>query len=267
MDSGSNRVKLCLLASGSGGNSMYLESRSTAVLIDQGLSHKMLLERMALRGLDSEKISALFISHEHDDHISGAGITARKLGIPVYGTPGTLNSQKSQQRIFNGSEKLVLIESGVILKLGALEIQPYSISHDAVDPVQYVISSGRKKVVIATDLGFASTLVCQRLQGCDLLVLESNYDNEMLKKGTYPWPLKQRIMSKKGHLSNRNASELIFNITKNGKPKIVLAHLSEENNLPERAEQTVRELFEKFDKKLGHLVIASQREPTPVINV
>jgi len=127
--------------------------------------------------------------------------------------------------------------------------------------------SGRKKIAIATDLGFVSTLVTQRIKDSNLIVIEANYDEEMLKKGSYPWELKQRINGKKGHLSNRNAADIVFNITKNGIPKVVLAHISEENNRSDLAEKAVRELFDKYDKKLGFLLAASQNEPTPILEI
>lgn len=215
-------------------------------------------------GIDERKIKGIIVSHEHHDHISGVGITARKLGVPIYTTEGSLKKIRDK---LNGSEKLVPIEGGVPFKIDTMEIQPFSVSHDSEDPVQFCILYGRKKIAVATDLGFVSLLVSERLKGCDLVVIEANYDMEMLTKGPYSWELKKRIEGNKGHLSNRNAAETIFNLIKNGKPKIILAHLSEENNHPEIAEKTVRELFEKYDKKLGFLLVATQNDPTPVIEI
>ena len=216
------------------------------------------------RGLDEGKIKGILVTHEHNDHARGLGVTSRNLGLPIYATSGSLSKM---ERVLNGNEQLITIEGGVPFKIGPMEIQPYSVSHDSLEPVQYCVMSGKKKIAIATDIGFVSTLVTERIKGSDLLVIESNYNKDMLQNGSYPWALKQRIMGREGHLSNRNASEIIFNITQNGSPKIVLAHLSEENNRPEIAEKTVRELFEKYDKKLGSLVIASQQEPTPILEI
>jgi len=257
-------VKICLLASGSKGNSIYVESRNTALIIDQGISHKELEKRMVLRGIDSKKIKGILVTHEHFDHITGVGITSRYLGVPIYATSGSLIKM---EKILNGNEKLIPIESGVSFTIGPMEIHPFSISHDALDPVQYCILSGSKKITIVTDLGFVSTLVAQRIKDSDLLVIEANHDMEMLINGSYSWELKQRIKGRTGHLSNRNAADIIFNISKNGSPKIVLAHISEENNRPDIAEKTVRELFEKYDKKLGFLLAASQKEPTPILEI
>lgn len=243
---------------------MYVESRNTALIIDQGISHKELGKRMLLRGIDSKKIKGILITHEHGDHITGVGVTSRYLGVPIYATSGSLIKM---EKILNGNEKLIPIESGVSFKIGPMEIQPFSISHDASDPVQYCILSGKKKITIATDIGFVSTLVAQRIKDSDLVVIEANHDMEMLINGSYSWELKQRIKGRTGHLSNRNAADIIFNISKNGSPKIVLAHISEENNRPDIAEKTVRELFEKYDKKLGFLLAASQKEPTPILEI
>ncbi len=257
-------MKICILASGSGGNSIYVESRGTALIIDQGIPHRQLRQRMALRGIDEKKIKGIIVTHEHNDHISGVGITSRKLGVPIYSTEKSLRKIASK---LNGSEQVIPIEGGVLFTIDPMEILPFSVSHDAEDPIQFCITSGRKKIAVATDLGFVSFLVAERLKDCDLVVIEANYDVEMLKNGPYPWELKKRIESKKGHLSNRNAAETVFNLMKNGKPKVILAHLSEENNHPDVAEKTVCELFEKYDKKIGFLLTASQNEPTPVIEI
>ena len=257
-------MKICVLASGSKGNSIYIESRGTALIIDQGIAHRELMKRMASRGINENKIKAIIVSHEHKDHISCVGITSRKLHLPIYATEGSLSKIGE---ILNGSEQLIAIEGGVPFKIDSMEILPFSVSHDAIDPVQFCIMSGRKKITVATDLGFVSILVGERLKGCDLVVIEANYDVEMLRNGSYRWELKKRIESNKGHLSNRNAAETIFNLNKNGTPKVVLVHLSKDNNRSDIAEKTVRELFEKYDKKIGFLIAASQNEPTPLIEI
>lgn len=257
-------MKLCVLSSGSKGNAIYIEHASTALIIDQGLSHKELKRRMELRSIDINKVVSILVTHEHSDHISGVGVTSRALGIPVYATTGSLECMKN---IFNGSENSVPIESGIVFKVGAFDILPYSVSHDAKDPVQYRITAGKKTAAIATDIGYVSTLVTERIKDVDILVIESNYDLDMLKKGSYPWHLKQRIMGKHGHLSNRNAAELVFNLCRKKTPKVILAHLSEENNRPEIAESTIRELFEQYDQPLHSLCVASQFEPSPLFEI
>jgi len=258
-------VRICLLGSASKGNALYIEHRGEAILIDQGFSLRELKSRFESRSLDISRITGIIVTHEHSDHINGVGIAARSLGIPVYGTPGTLTVKKN---IFNGGERIVPIESGEPFKVGPFEILPYKVSHDAADPVQYVIRSGRRKIAVATDLGFVSKLVEECLRDSEFVVLEANHDVDMLKKGPYPWELKQRIMSRVGHLSNRNAAEILFNISSTRKtPQIILAHLSEENNLPELAEKEVRDLFERFDRDLKHLAVALQDVPTDVFDI
>jgi len=257
-------VNICVLGSGSKGNCIYVENRGVAVLIDQGFSHKQVRERLVSRGLDESKIKAVLLTHEHEDHIKGVGITARKLDIPVYGTQGSLDAK---MKLFNGDEQLIPIEGGTSFKIGTMEFVPFSVSHDAADPVQFCILAGRKKASIATDLGFVSTLVEQRIKDSDLVIIEANHDLEMLKNGSYPWELKQRIMGKKGHLSNRNAADILFNLSQSGKSRSVLAHISEENNTSELAEKEVRELFAKFDRRIRTLITASQKEATDIIEV
>ncbi len=257
-------MKLCVLSSGSKGNAIYIEHGVSALIIDQGLSHKELKRRMTLRALDINRVVSILVTHEHSDHVNGVGVTSRALGIPVYATAGSLERMKN---ILNGSENYFTIESGVPFTIGTFDILPYSVSHDANDPVQFRITAGKKTAAIATDIGYVSTLVTERIKDVDILVIESNYDLEMLKKGSYPWHLKQRIMGKHGHLSNRNTAELLFNLCRKRTPKVILAHLSEENNRPEIAELTIRELFEQFDQPLHSLCIALQNEPSPLFEI
>jgi phosphoribosyl 1,2-cyclic phosphodiesterase len=263
-ESGKLHMEICILGSGSKGNCVYVEHRGAAVLIDQGFSFRELSARMNLRGIDPGHIKAIFISHEHSDHIAGVGVAARKLDVPVYATQGTFAGRNN---IFNGDETLRTIEGGVPLAIGNLEILPFTVSHDANEPVQFCIKCGKRKLSIATDLGFVSTLVEYSLRDSHLLVLESNHDVEMLKRGSYPWELKQRILGRTGHLSNRNAAELLFNLSRQHPVKAVLAHLSEENNRPDIAEKEVRDLFENYDAQLSSLTIALQNEPTLIMEI
>ncbi len=256
-------MKLCVLASGSKGNAIYLESNGSAIVVDQGLAHKTFLSRLLERSLDPGLIRGILVSHEHSDHIGGVGVTARSLAIPIYATAGTIFGMDG---VLNGTEPLVTVESGVSFSMGPFEIHPFSVPHDAKEPVQFIICSGRLKIAIATDIGFASTLVIERIRESDVIILESNYDHDMLIKSSYTWQLKQRIMGKTGHLSNRNASELVFNLG-HVSPKVILAHLSEENNHPDIAERTIRELFDKYDRPLELLAIANQHTATSVFEL
>ena len=257
-------MELCLLGSGSKGNCIYVANRGTAVIVDQGFSHIELLKRLESRELDISRVKAIVVSHEHHDHIVGAGVTARKLGVPVYATRGTLSEMS---RVFNGDEPQVLIEAGVPFRIGDMDILPFTVSHDASEPVQFCITAGKRKASVATDLGFVSTLVEECLRGSDLVIIEANHDVDMLRRGSYPWELKQRILGRTGHLSNRNAAELLFNLCQRDAPRAVLAHLSEENNRADIAEKEVRDLFENFDRRLRSLHIAVQREATRIFEL
>ena len=256
-------MKLCVLASGSRGNAIYIEHAGTAVLIDQGLSFIELTRRMDSRNLDINRIAAILVTHEHTDHIKSVGTTSRKLKVPVYSTQGTLDSWKDAP---NGdSPGVEIVTSGTAFSIGDMEILPYSVSHDATEPVQYCVQAGKKKTVVATDLGFVSTLVEHCMLDADCVVIEANHDPDMLQHGPYPWPLKQRIKGRRGHLSNRNAAEILFNIASpRGGTHAILAHLSDENNTAELALSEVRDLFESFDKRLKSLAVASQTEATDI---
>jgi phosphoribosyl 1,2-cyclic phosphodiesterase len=257
-------MDVCVLGSGSKGNCVYISFRGKAVLVDQGFSHAELVKRLESRGLDVSRIDGVIVSHEHSDHIAGAGVTARKLGIPVYATRGTL---AGMARVLGGGERLIEIEGGRPFRVGEIEILPFTVSHDATEPVQFRISAGKCTVSMATDLGFVSTLVEQCLQSSDLVIVEANHDVEMLKQGTYPWQLKQRILGRTGHLSNRTAAELLFNLSRGAAPIAILAHLSEENNRADIAEREVRELFHTHDRRLRSLHIALQHEATELFEI
>jgi len=257
-------MELCVLGSGSKGNCVYIAHRNAAVIIDQGFSHIELVKRLESRGLDPSRIRAILITHEHNDHMSGVGVTARKLRVPVYATAGTFGGRNG---VFNGGEELIRIEGGAQFRIGDIEFMPFTVSHDAGEPVQYAVRAGKRKVSVATDLGFVSTLVEQNLRGSDIVVVEANHDVEMLKRGSYPWELKQRILGRTGHLSNRTAAELLFNLCRPVSPAMILAHLSEENNRPDIAENEVRELFATYDHPLRSLIVASQYEATPLVEL
>lgn len=257
-------MEICVLGSGSKGNCLYIAHRGAAIIVDQGFSHRELAARMCARGLEPSRVRAILLTHEHTDHIAGVGVTARKLGVPVYATRGTFAAKRE---IFTGGETRTIIEGGVPFTLDGMGITPFTVSHDANEPVQYTVTAGKRKLAVATDLGFVSTLVEHSLRDSDLVVIESNHDVEMLKRGPYTWELKQRILGRTGHLSNRNAAELLFNLSRKRSLQAILAHISEENNTPDLAEREVRELFENYDTRLTALTVALQYEPTPVIEI
>jgi len=226
---------MCPLASGSKGNCVFVSNEDTAVLVDAGLSGIETQRRLAAVGESPERLKAIIITHEHTDHVKGAGILSRRFDIPVYITQDTYRGCKALGKI----EHLKFFECGNAFEIDELVVNPFSISHDARDPAGITLSYAGKKIGIATDLGIATNLVKSHLHQSNALYIESNHDPEMLVKGPYPWHLKQRIKSRTGHLSNQETRDLVAEILHEGLSHLVLAHLSEENNCPDKAAKEV----------------------------
>ncbi len=229
-------LSLCMLASGSRGNAIFVTDGATSILIDAGLSGKEIERRMGVAGLCPSTLSAIFVTHEHSDHIKGVGVLSRRYQLPVYITDPTLSAAPQLGKL----HAIEPMQCGETFSLNGFQVHPFSISHDAADPVGFTIQCGDTKIGIATDLGIATGVVKEHLKGSDLLVLEANHDPDLLLNGPYPWPLKQRIKSRSGHLSNHDAKELLSEIQHETLQHVVLAHLSEENNTPEKAHRTLR---------------------------
>jgi phosphoribosyl 1,2-cyclic phosphodiesterase len=221
-------MKVCLLASGSKGNSLYIETGGTRLLIDAGLSARELQLRLAAIDVDPSSVHAIVISHEHSVHIRGAGTLSRRYHIPVLASHGAAR----QLRTLIGKTEQIDFSAGDSFDFRDLRIEPFPISHDALDPVGFVIESEEGRIGVATDLGIVTRLVQTRLAGCRVLVLESNHDEEMLLNGPYPWHLKQRIKSRQGHLANSDSALLLEELLHDGLEGVLLAHLSETNNDP-----------------------------------
>ena len=232
-------LKLASLYSGSSGNSIYISSKSTHILVDAGLSGKRIEKSMASIGGSIKNIQAILISHEHMDHILGAGVLSRRYGIPIYANEKTWEAMRvSLKKIDPDCIRIFL--TGQPFKIGDIEVNTFSTPHDAIEPVGFNFCCNKKKVTIATDIGHIHKSLLNNLVGSDMILLESNHDIEMLKVGRYPWPLKQRIMSDKGHLCNDMAAKVVAYLAVNGTKKFLLGHLSKENNFPELAFQTVK---------------------------
>ncbi len=236
------QLTVAVLASGSSGNCTYIGDGQAGVLIDCGISARQVLVRMAQIGLGEAPIDAVLITHEHSDHVGGARMLARRLKsvrgreIPFYMTRGTeegTNERSLPARI----ERVV---AGETFRVRHLSVDPFPIPHDVRDPVAYRIQIGDAAVAVLTDLGRSTALVRSKLQGLDVLVLESNHDEQMLRDGPYPWRLKQRISSTHGHLSNRQTAALIRKVVGPKLKHLILAHLSEKNNSPYRALDAAR---------------------------
>jgi phosphoribosyl 1,2-cyclic phosphodiesterase len=324
-------VRMTVLASGSKGNSTIVASSTTRILVDAGLSCREILRRMKAAGEDPASLDAILITHEHQDHVQGLAVTARRLGIPVYltepthrawvrwltprkrityaewleqrrkqsaelraqGSPGEGDpSKKSVDATTAGAtssfepepdpeEKAAAEESlaepekdptalpsvqyfqsGNAFRIGDIAVTPFTIPHDAVDPVGFVFEAEGARLGVATDLGYIPSNICACLRRCDVLMLESNHDLEMLRDGPYPWAVKQRVMSRVGHLSNDAAADFLSRSYDGHAAYVVLAHLSESNNLPELARISAeRALRDKMNLLANKLVLAEQNRP------
>ena len=223
------------LFSGSSGNSVYVNGGDTELLIDAGVSCSRLTAELAAVGADARDIQAILITHEHADHIKGAGIFARKYGTPVYATAATWRAMEDKLGDL-APEQRREIDPDQDFFIGNLNIQPFSTPHDAADSVGYVISSiGGARFALATDIGCVRSGWLNAVTGCAAVLLESNYDPGMLQAGRYPYDLKRRIQSRRGHLSNDDAAETAVSLLKSGTRQLILGHLSKENNFPELA--------------------------------
>ena len=330
-------VRMTVLSSGSRGNSTVVASSRTRILVDAGLSCRELLKRMAMAGEDPAELDAVLITHEHQDHVQGVAVLARKLGIPVYFTEMThrawvrwmlpkkrltyaawlerrkqeeaarpavsltdslgqdapyrvaemaaaaedpiakdpisdqaledlCDEQESPVRDAAALPAVEYFEAGTRFVIGDIEVLPFTIPHDAADPVGFVFETEGVRVGMATDLGYMPQNAKQALKRCDVLMLESNHDLEMLRDGPYPWSVKQRVMSRVGHLSNDAAAEYLEKNYDGGAAFVVLAHLSESNNLPELARVSAeRALRDRMSLLANKLVLAHQEHPIEAI--
>ncbi|OGQ96825.1 MAG: MBL fold metallo-hydrolase [Deltaproteobacteria bacterium RIFOXYD12_FULL_57_12] len=222
-------MRFCVLGSGSKGNATLVASGSTTLLIDGGLSAIEIRRRLTAIGVDFEALTAILLTHEHTDHIRGVPVLSRQGRIPVFASPATFTAAgPGLDRLFAYQE----FAAGTTFTIQDLQIHPFAVSHDAVDPVGFQITDGRLAMGYCTDTGLVSRLMHHRLSGCHGLVLESNHDPEMLRNGSYPPSLQQRIRGNKGHLANQDAADFLKDLLHDGLEHVVLAHLSEANNRP-----------------------------------
>jgi phosphoribosyl 1,2-cyclic phosphodiesterase len=242
-------VRVTVLASGSRGNCTVLSTSTGSILVDAGISCREILRRMKAVGEDPRQLKGIVISHEHADHVAGLPVLAKKLKIPVYMTEGTYESWRKFTRDPEGKparlDQREYFQAGRSFSIGDITINPFTIPHDAADPCGFTFRTEGVKIGLATDLGYLPYSVKHHLRGCDGLLIESNHDLEMLRNGPYPWMIKQRVMSRVGHLSNSALAEFLESDYDGGAAFLVLLHLSEQNNYPELARQTAH-------KALGH---------------
>jgi phosphoribosyl 1,2-cyclic phosphodiesterase len=258
-------VSVSVLASGSRGNSAIVQSSSTRILVDAGISCRETFKRMKAIGDDPLSLSAIVITHEHSDHVYGLLVLARKLNVPVFMTGATHQAWVQSVRDATGeppdTERIEFFSSGRGFQIGDIEIKPFTIPHDAVDPVGFTFRAEGVKIGFATDLGYVPPSVRDHLRSCDVLVLESNHDLEMLRIGPYPWSVKQRVMSRVGHLSNAALADFFASDYDGSAAYIVLAHLSEQNNHPELARTAAeRALGGRQTLLYNRVLLAAQSE-------
>lgn len=234
-------MRMASIASGSSGNCIYIGSENTHLLVDAGISNKRIQESLNEIGIKGTELSGVLVTHEHSDHVKGLGVLARKYQIPIYGTKATLEELAGNKYLGDYPRELYQpISPDVDFQVGDLTIKPFSIDHDAADPVAYRVQCGKKSVAVATDMGHYTPYIIEHLQNLDALLLESNHDVRMLETGPYPYYLKRRILGDHGHLSNENAGRLLNYILHDNIKKIFLGHLSKENNYEDLAYETVK---------------------------
>jgi phosphoribosyl 1,2-cyclic phosphodiesterase len=242
-------LEVCVLASGSSGNSIYVASENTRILIDAGLSAKQVAVRLEQIGVAPEHINGICISHEHGDHVAGIRVLQKRHAIPIYVNAGTLNGIQRMPK----SEEITtkVFQTGSSFEIGDITVEPFSVPHDAYEPVGFRLQTSKTTVGVVTDLGMGTSLIREKLKGCHAIIVESNHDEDLLREAPRPWPLKQRIRSRQGHLSNTDAARLIADCATDHLEHVFLAHLSSDCNTPDTALRTVSSQL-RLDG-LGHI--------------
>ena len=243
-------MRFLSISSGSSGNCIYVGTRNHHLLIDDGIPGKRVVEGLQQAGIRPDELTGILITHEHSDHIKGLGVLLRKCSIPVYATAGTIRAMLSGGTLGKVDEALFHpIGREDEFQLGDMKIHPIPVPHDAADPVAYRIFDGKRSAAVVTDLGEYDSRITQELKGLDLVMVEANHDIRMLELGPYPYYLKDRIRSRRGHLCNEAAGQLVSEILHDDIRHLVLGHLSKENNYPLLAEETVKLEIDGSDNK------------------
>jgi len=234
--------KVCVLASGSSANCIYVASSRTRILVDAGLSGRETARRLAQAGADLPDVRAVCLTHEHDDHRSSLRLLHRRYGLAVYANRGTIEAMERGGAFDEVTWNM--FTTGVAFQVGDLIVEPFSVPHDSYEPVGFIISAGDRRLGIVTDMGMPTDLIRERLRSCTAVIVEANHDEDMLREADRPWPLKQRIAGRQGHLSNSQAGELLADVAGPELRSAFLAHLSSHCNRPELALHTVRRALE-----------------------
>ena len=257
-------IRISVLASGSRGNSTYVATERVRLLVDGGLSARELERRLLSIGASPKELNGIVVTHEHVDHVRGVGTLSRRYKLPVYLNKQThLHLPDSVGRL-DQKEEFV---TGRSFSIEDLTIHPFAISHDGVDPVGFTLANGSVKIGVCTDLGAATKLVYRHLEHCSVLILEANHDMEMLKNGPYPWPVKQRIKSRVGHLSNEQSVDVLSRVFSENLQEVVLAHMSETNNSAEIVLNTFNGMLEQNKRERLTITLAFQHQPLDPIQL
>jgi phosphoribosyl 1,2-cyclic phosphodiesterase len=257
--------KICVLGSGSSGNCTYIESETTKILIDAGLSFKQICLRLDSIGVDINDIEAVCFTHEHHDHYQGLKTMLKRSNIKPYANTGTASGVDA--RLPGVEVPWNIFTTGSDFSIGDINIHPFQVCHDAYEPVGYILKSNEIKIGIVTDMGIITELVKDYLKNCDTLVLEANHDAELLVNSARPWSLKQRISGSQGHLSNTQACELLKAISSEKLQHIFLAHLSGDCNDPEIAHKTIEKTLIDLNHQHVCIHVTQQRETTKLVHV
>lgn len=260
--------KFCSLYSGSTGNSLFVETKNTKLLIDSGESAKKISDALSQLDVDVHDIDGILVTHEHSDHIKGLGTLSKKFNIPVYANQETWNAMPEQKEKV-AIENQKLYQPFEEFEIGDLKISPFQIPHDAANPCGFSVYYQKNKISIATDLGHIDDTIMEHLENSSFIMLEANYDPQILKCSSYPYSLKRRIAGPNGHLSNTNAGEIISSLIPSGLRSVMLGHLSKENNFPELAYKTVIEelMQHHYDENGIKVSVASRLCASPLIDL
>ena len=261
-------LKFCSLYSGSSGNSLFVQSENSKILIDCGVSAKKIETALNNLNIDPSTIDGILITHEHSDHVQGLGILAKKFSIPVYVNKKTLDAMPKQKEKLENC-KIHNIAVGESFEINDVKIKSFSIPHDAANPTGFTITDTKKTIGIATDIGHMTPEILKQLEPSNFVLLESNYEPEILRCSSYPYHLKQRIAGPNGHLPNSEAGKTISYLLKNNLNRAMLGHLSKENNFPELAYKPVVEelICNSYDENSLQLSVASRDIPGKIIQI
>jgi len=259
-----HNIKFSVLASGSKGNSCYIETERARILIDAGLSCREIERRLGLVGVEANSLDALILTHEHGDHMKGAGPLARRFSLPVYSSRKTFDKGL---KVLGNIERPVVIQTGQTLTINDLIVETFTKCHDAADPFGVVVSCNGTRIGLVTDLGRSTRLVEDRLKKCQALIVEFNHDQQMLDEGPYPLYLKRRIKGQEGHLSNRQGADLLGAVSHCDLRHVVLAHLSEINNDKGKAREIAEEVLDTCGLGGVNIYLSLQDEALAMIEL